>query len=93
MTGSRRTQPLPKHWERIRRRILRRDAYICGPCGRPGATEVDHIIPASQGGGDDDGNLQAICEPCHLAKTAREAFAAKIPRKRAAERHPGSLSE
>jgi HNH endonuclease. len=36
------------------------------------AKHVDHIIPKSQGGTDDDGNLQSLCAACHRAKTARE---------------------
>ena len=88
-----RTQPLPKGWDKTRARILRRDAYICGVCHRPGANEVDHIRPVSMGGGEDDTNLQAIhSRPCHAAKTAREANARNpraVPRKRAPEEHPG----
>lgn len=90
---SRRTQPLPKDWPRIRRRVLRRDAYICHVCGRPGADQVDHVKPASQGGTDDMSNLAAIHEiPCHQHKTAREANAVNWhaqSKRREEERHPG----
>lgn len=90
---SRRTTPLPAGWAKLRRRILRRDAGICHVCGRPGADEVDHVVPASQGGTDDPGNLAAIHDdPCHRAKTAREANAAKPTRKRPTEQHPGLVS-
>lgn len=42
------------------------------------ATEVDHIIPLSQGGTDDDANLMAIAGyPCHARKTARESAASR----------------
>ncbi|WOI78727.1 HNH endonuclease signature motif containing protein [Pseudomonas aeruginosa] len=42
------------------------------------ATEVDHIIPLSQGGTDDDSNLMAIAGyPCHARKTARESAASR----------------
>jgi 5-methylcytosine-specific restriction endonuclease McrA len=36
------------------------------------ATDVDHITP-----GDDSSlsNLQGLCNPCHLVKTARETHA------------------
>lgn len=37
--------------------------------------EVDHIINIAEGGTDDDSNLQALCIPCHKAKTARESAA------------------
>jgi 5-methylcytosine-specific restriction protein A len=63
-------------WVRIRERILRRDAGICQPCLRDGhvhqGTEVDHIVPKSQGGGDDDENLQVICKARHRTKTQAE---------------------
>lgn len=68
-----------REWDQTRKRILSRDRHLCQPClatGRviPG-TEVDHVKPKSQGGTDDDANLQAICHPCHQAKTAREGHA------------------
>jgi 5-methylcytosine-specific restriction endonuclease McrA len=37
----------PPRWSR--RGVLRRDAYTCAYCGRPGDT-VDHITPLSRGG-------------------------------------------
>lgn len=91
MSQGRRTQPLPPNWECTRRRILRRDRNICHVCGRGGALSVDHIVPVSQGGTEDDSNLAAIHEtPCHERKTAREANAAKPKRKRPnTEKHPG----
>jgi 5-methylcytosine-specific restriction protein A len=36
------------------------------------ATEVDHIIPKSQGGTDELDNLQSLCKGCHSRKTAKE---------------------
>ena len=94
--STRRTKPLPRDWGRTRQRILRRDQGICYVCGRPGANQVDHIVPASQGGSDEDSNLAAIHEhPCHTAKTAREANARNpmaAPRKRPKEEHPGLIS-
>lgn len=33
---------------------------------------VDHKIPLSWGGSDDRGNKQALCNPCHDAKSKRE---------------------
>jgi 5-methylcytosine-specific restriction endonuclease McrA len=85
---------LPPNWECTRRRILRRDRNICYVCRRPGAYQVDHIIPVSQGGSDEDSNLAAIHEhPCHEQKTAREANQANPmarPRRRKEEPHPGA---
>jgi len=33
------------------------------------AQQVDHIIPVSKGGSDEDDNLQSICPTCHEHKT------------------------
>ena len=63
-------------WRRKREAILVRDNYTCRMCGLTTKDlEVDHIVNVAQGGTDEDGNLQAICIPCHKAKTARESSA------------------
>lgn len=64
-------------WTKLREAILRRDDYLCQVCAEAGqitnAKEVDHIVPISQGGDDEPYNLQSICRPCHIAKTAKES--------------------
>lgn len=63
-------------WRRKRESILVRDNYTCRACGLiTKSLEVDHIINIAEGGTDDDSNLQALCIPCHKAKTARESAA------------------
>lgn len=47
------------------KRCLERGHY------RPG-DEVDHVIPLSQGGADDDTNKQTLCNDCHTEKSIRE---------------------
>lgn len=63
-------------WQQIRERILDRDCGLCQPCKAAGritmARAVDHKVSKANGGSDDDSNLQAICDPCHKAKTAAE---------------------
>jgi 5-methylcytosine-specific restriction protein A len=96
----RRSAPLPKGWDRIRRRILRRDGYVCqwdvatgGKCGEA-ATDVDHKVPVSLGGAEDDSNLQALCTWHHNQKTGHEASRAahaKPPKARPTEPHPGLI--
>lgn len=63
-------------WTQLRARILQRDCGLCQPCMRAGrvtlATEVDHVVPRSDGGTDGEANLQSICAECHAAKSAIE---------------------
>lgn len=48
----------------------------CQSCERvvfgKGEIHLDHIVPLSQGGTDDDDNLQILCVPCHEEKTKEE---------------------
>jgi len=37
------------------------------------STIADHRTPKAEGGTDDRENYQGLCQPCHVAKTAREA--------------------
>jgi 5-methylcytosine-specific restriction endonuclease McrA len=79
---------LPADWPQRRRRVFQRDGRVCrlAYAGCIGvATEVDHVSP-----GDDhsEGNLQAVCSPCHRIKSSREGAAA-VPRlNRDPETHP-----
>lgn len=42
---------------------------LCAYCGRPlGLYHVDHIVPLSQGGGNDAANLALACPSCNMAK-------------------------
>ena len=63
-------------WDKLRAFILRRDNHLCQPCLNADritpASQVDHIKPKAKGGTDDADNLQAICNPCHEDKTARD---------------------
>lgn len=62
-------------WRRVVERIKVRDRFRCYRCGR--VTEqgdVDHKVPLSKGGTDDDSNLGWICrEPCHAEKSVEDA--------------------
>lgn len=55
---------------------MTRDKFLCQPCLRKGrvtpATECDHVVPKAKGGKDEMGNVEAICSPCHTAKTTIE---------------------
>jgi 5-methylcytosine-specific restriction protein A len=64
-------------WEHLRKEVMQRDKGLCQPCLRKNrvtaAAAVDHIKPKAKGGTDDLTNLEAICRPCHLDKTLRDA--------------------
>ncbi len=100
---SNRKQTLPRGWEATRRRILKRDGGRCTVirldtetrCNEP-ATDVDHIVPHSLGGTEDDSNLASCCGWHHSRKSSAEggnAAATAVARRKAAKkrRHPGLL--
>jgi hypothetical protein len=71
--------------DRLRLRVLDRDAFRCVLCGRSPATErgvvlhLDHIIPFSDGGQTVFENLRTLCETCNqgrgnVANLARESI-------------------
>ena len=65
--GSRKTLPLKLRWS-----IMQRDNFQCVKCGNrpPGIRlEVDHILPWSRGGTDDESNLQTFCDKCNAGKS------------------------
>ena len=86
-------------WRTLRTRVLTRDHHTCqiqGSTCTHTATEVDHITPLSAGGLElDDANAQAVCHPCHHAKTQAEAAAARAARPtthRPPPPHPGLIT-
>ncbi len=46
---------------------------LCRHCAANGITTIatvpDHILALTNGGTDDDTNIQCLCGPCHEAKT------------------------
>lgn len=97
--SSARAQRLPKDWQAIRLRVLRRDRYTCRARMADGtlcverANQVDHIIA-----GDDHSmrNLQALCRWHHARKSSAEGAAARKANPRPSrynkrEAHPGLL--
>lgn len=73
---------LPKdEWRVLRAQVLKRDQYRCQYCGGK-ATEVDHVLPISKGGGNEPTNLVAACYGCNRGKSAKsveEFIDAKAP--------------
>lgn len=50
--------------------VLKRDGHRCGYCARYADT-VDHVVPASRGGGSTWANTVAACYRCNQAKRDR----------------------
>ncbi len=60
-------------WYLLRWQILERDDFTCQYCGQSAPDtrlEVDHKIPASDGGTDDPDNLVTACSACNQGKNA-----------------------
>ena len=63
-------------WDKVRQRIFKRDCGLCQVCNLAGrikvGTEIDHIVAVTNGGTDEECNLQVICSECHLAKNDKD---------------------
>jgi 5-methylcytosine-specific restriction protein A len=61
-----------KEWRRIRDRYIKAHP-LCEECMKHGrftaATEVHHILPLSEGGGNERENLMSLCHECHSSIT------------------------
>ena len=49
-------------------KIFERDGAKCKNCGRQDKLTIDHIIPTSKGGTNEEINLQVLCERCNKKK-------------------------
>lgn len=73
---------LPRDWRVRRKRVLERDEKTCQIGGARCtylASEVDHIVPRSEGGSHDDDNLRAVCESCHRERNNASTALKTIP--------------
>ena len=52
----------------VRDRILKKYKYKCVNCENTENLEVDHIIPLSRGGREDEDNMQILCRKCNRKK-------------------------
>ena len=55
----------------LRWRVLERDDFTCQYCGQSAPSVilgVDHIIPVSKGGSDEEENLRTACWSCNMGK-------------------------
>lgn len=69
-------------WDKLRRRVIRRDGGKCVQCGATDNLEVDHMTPRSAGGGNEMNNLTTLCHTCHTTKTLADQAAMRLRRAR-----------
>lgn len=65
---------------RVFKRIAARDGLTCSICRASENLTIDHDIPISRGGTNEDGNLQLLCNSCNSKKrdyTTEEYLAKK----------------
>ena len=72
-SNERRIRPTKRvSWPKgLKRRLMRRQDNTCVYCGyrrTAPSLDIDHVVPAVRGGGNDEGNLQVICRPCNQRK-------------------------
>jgi len=60
-----------KNRANIYKRIAKEQGEFCVICGRKDKLTVDHIIPLSKGGSNDNDNFQILCQTCNKRKGAR----------------------
>jgi 5-methylcytosine-specific restriction endonuclease McrA len=59
----------------LRWRVMKRDRYRCVLCGRNPAQDssvelhLDHVVPVSRGGTNEEGNLRTLCRECNQGRS------------------------
>lgn len=60
----------------IRWQVFKRDNWKCVACGRSAddniILHIDHILPRSKGGKDEEENYQTLCETCNIGKSNKD---------------------
>ncbi len=58
----------------VKNKIFQRDNYACTKCGNKEKLHIDHIVPVSLGGTNNENNLQVLCSTCNLRKNNKNAI-------------------
>ncbi len=67
-------RPFDPEYDKVRRKVLRRDKYTCQLCQKRGRLHVHHIIPYSQSVHlrKYEKNLITLCSKCHTKVNKNE---------------------
>lgn len=57
--------------KKLREFIFNRDGRACQHCASASNLAVDHKLPVSRGGTNEENNLHTLCKPCNTAKRDR----------------------
>ena len=68
---NRRKRKRISHYNQIYKRLLFKYKFKCVLCGMNEDLTIDHIIPVSKGGSDEESNLQLMCKSCNSRKGDR----------------------
>lgn len=60
-----------KGYKKVLKKLLHKYKFKCVFCGNKENLTIDHIIPVSKGGSDDEDNLQILCKSCNSKKGAK----------------------
>ena len=60
-------RPRGRRWQATKRQVFARYGRSCVYCGAP-ATDVDHLIPIADDGGDELSNLRPACARCNRGR-------------------------
>lgn len=56
------------NYQKIMEKLKNKYNFSCVHCGSKNNLTVDHIIPVSKGGSDNESNLQLMCRSCNSKK-------------------------
>lgn len=59
-----------KNYSKLFEKLVERDGYYCKLCNTTENLEIDHIRPVALNGNNDLSNLQLLCKPCNISKSA-----------------------
>ena len=73
-----------RYTPRERMKVAYEQRYTCAKCAKllPPDWQLDHVVPLSEGGGNERANVQALCVACHTDKTVVATQTRRAPRKK-----------